>query len=428
MEQSLLEQFRQAYRELALFPLITAEQIAAFRVNYNINTLIRLEQAVDASLDNGKIIFAGHRGCGKSTLLFRFTKQMQSEGYFVVFFSIADLVEMSDVNHVNILYSIALKLLSEATKQQIPIRSETRATLLEWFSTTETDISQQSLKQELAAGVDLLDVLSAQLKNESSFRKEIKKTYERRVSELARKADEIASAIAAATQKPILAIIDDLDKLDLSLVKDIYQDNINSLFLPNFRIVFTIPISALRNTDLMAGLQSLASRIQLMPVSKLYHQSDSHDANAVPSEKALKPLLAALEKRIPSALIEADTLRQIVLKSGGAIREVVRLARECCNECMVLLRSEPDRQTLQIDPEILALALKNLRNDFARSLGQNRYDILVKTYENFSPPDAESPEFLSLLHSLYILEYENDDLWYDVHPIVADLLKRKQQI
>jgi hypothetical protein len=39
-----------------------------------------------------------------------------------------------------------------------------------------------------------------------------------------------------------------------------------------------------------------------------------------------------------------------------------------------------------------------------------------------------SEEFLSLLHGLHVLEYENDDLWYDVHPIVVDLLKRKKLI
>jgi hypothetical protein len=32
-------------------------------------------------------------------------------------------------------------------------------------------------------------------------------------------------------------VIDDLDKLDLGLVEDIYKNNINSLFLPKFQII-----------------------------------------------------------------------------------------------------------------------------------------------------------------------------------------------
>jgi hypothetical protein len=70
--------------------------------------------------------------------------------------------------------------------------------------------------------------------------------------------------------------------------------------------------------------------------------------------------------------------------------------------------------------------VKTLRNQFARSLGSQLYDLLVAVYHNFTPPDARSPEFLELLHGLYVLEYENDDLWYDLHPLITDLLQRKQ--
>jgi hypothetical protein len=39
--------------------------------------------------------------------------------------------------------------------------------------------------------------------------------------------------------------------------------------------------------------------------------------------------------------------------------------------------------------------------------------------------DTDGDAFVKLLHSLMVLEYQNDDLWYDVHPIVVDLLQRK---
>ena len=32
------------------------------------------------------------------------------------------------------------------------------------------------------------------------------------------------------------------------------------------------------------------------------------------------------------------------------------------------------------------------------------------------------------LHGLYILEYRNDELWYDVHPIVTQVLRQKDII
>lgn len=201
---------------------------------------------------------------------------MTQQGHFVAFFSVADLIEMSDVNHVNILYAIALTLLTKATENGVQISKETEKSLREWFTTTQTETVTKDLKSEIGLGGEWLKLITAKLKNEATFREEIKKTYERKVSELARKADEIASIIQADTKKEVLVIIDDLDKLDLGLVEDIYKNNINSLFLPKFRIVFTIPISAIRNNELLAVLQSIVSRPLLMAVCKFFKSDEIH--------------------------------------------------------------------------------------------------------------------------------------------------------
>ncbi len=427
-EKVLLEKFRQAYRSLELFPLINYQQVEQFRVDFANHTIARLEQAVEDAPANGKLIFAGHRGCGKSTLLAKFSAQMMEQGYVVTLFSVADMIEMSDINHVNILYAITLTLLNKLQELKINISPDTEKSLREWFTTTQTETVTKDLKSEVGLGGDFFKLITAKLKNEATFREEIKKTYERKVSELAKKADEIAALINHYTNKEVLVIIDDLDKLDLSLVEEIYKNNINSLFLPKFRIIYTIPIAVIRNNDLLATLQSVTPRIYLMAVCKFFKQGDSHKPDGVPKEELINLFLQILKKRIPEELMEPDTARQIVLKSGGVVRELVRIARECCSQCLLLIRSEPQRTDIKINDEILQLAIKDLRNDFARPLGDKLYSILVTTYNHLTPPDAKSEEFLSLLHGLSVLEYENDDLWYDVHPIVADLLKRKKLI
>lgn len=428
MNKPLLQKFRKAYQDLELFPLITKEQIEAFRVDLANQTIARLEQGVEDAPANGKLIFSGHRGCGKSTLLFKFSQKMDQQGYFVVFFSVADLIEMSDINHVNILYSIALSLLDQAITANIEIHPDTQNSLLEWFTTTQTETITQDLKGQVGVGFDFLKLITAKLKNEATFREEIKKTYERRVSDLAKKADEIAAIIQVATKKKVLVIIDDLDKLDLKLVEDIYKNNINSLFLPKFQIIYTIPISAIRNNELLAILNSVAPRPLLMAVAKFFKQGESHQLDGIPNQKKVTEFLRILNRRIPPELIEPDTAKQIVLKSGGVLRELVRITRECCSQCLLLIRSEPERTDIKINQEILQLAIKDLRNDFTRPLGENLFNILVNTYNNYAPEDAKSEDFLGLLHGLFVLEYENDDLWYDVHPIVIDILRRKNLI
>jgi energy-coupling factor transporter ATP-binding protein EcfA2 len=428
MDQALLIRLQQAYRDLDLFPLITSAEIEKFRVEYGTEVLIRLKRETEASTKDGKLVFAGHRGCGKSTLLKRFSIEMQPN-HFTVFFSISDMIEMSAVNHVNILYAIALMLLSKATQAKVEIPPATRKSLLEWLTTTKSTTATKDLKSELAAGGDFLQVVTAKLKREETFREEIKTTYQYRISELVDKINQIAGLIQAAAKKPILVVIDDLDKLDLELVESIYLKNIKSLFAPGFRIVFTIPISAIREPALIGVLNSEGVvRIQQFPVAKFFSKEDCRAANPTSIAKTVDVFLEVLQKRIPSDLIEPETALQIVLKSGGVMRELVRMARECCTECMVLLESEPERQTVKIDDAVLTLALRNLRNDFARPLGTKYYSMLVEVYQTQTTSDTESKEFLDLLHGLYVLEYLNDDLWYDVHPIVVDLLKRKHLI
>ncbi len=419
------DRFMQAYRNLGLFPLLEPQEIEDFRVSYGRRTLARLKQEVQASEANGKVIFTGHRGCGKSTLLHELNILMQKQQHFVVLFSIADMVEMSDVNHVNILYAIALTLLSKASQRGVAIPDATKEQLLNWFTTTKSTTYTDQLKQELGAGADLWSFLSAKLKKEDTFRNEIKVTYERRVSELSDMIDRIAAAIQTATKKEVLVIIDDLDKLDLSVVESIYRDNINALFSPNIRIVFTIPISVVREPKLLATLQSFC-QIILLSVTKFFPQDQAHQANGEAIAENVEILQEILDKRISSDLIDPNVRRQLVLLSGGVLRELIRLGQECCRECMLELELEPDQPDLVINVDILAAAVKTLRNQFARSLGSQLYDLLVKIYADFTPPDARSSEFLELLHGLYVLEYENDDLWYDLHPLVTDLLQRKQ--
>ncbi len=65
----------------------------------------------------------------------------------------------------------------------------------------------------------------------------------------------------------------------------------------------------------------------------------------------------------------------------------------------------------------------------------DRYDQFMQAYRNLAlfplleaelyPTRCPQPHFLELLHGLYVLEYANDDLWYDLHPLVTDLLRRK---
>ncbi len=428
-DSSLLESFRQAYRNLQLSSLLKEEELAKFRVDYGQRVIAELEQAVkDCSSENNKIIFTGHRGCGKSTLLAELTRKLQ-EQYFVVFFSIADAIERSDINHINILFSIAVQMMDKAAAEKVKINPGIKDSVYQWLATrTRTETTQEG--GEMSLGLNFLEFVKTQLKVNATVRDELKQEFQPKISELINKVNEIADLIRDATDKEILIIIDDLDKIDLDVVRKIYYDHIKTLFKPQLRIIFTVPIAAMREIDLRSTLKDESNNnIKFMEVSKLFGKGESRREDAEPKEKIVATFTELIYKRVPEELIEPEVLKQIILMSGGVLREAINIAQECCSECLLLIRMKEGLENGKINKQILDLAVKKIRNDFAITpLYNSHYQILCQIYQEFkwsNTTGTDEQKFLDLLHGLYILEYRNDDIWYDVHPIVADLLKRR---
>jgi len=429
MSKELLAAFREAYGNLKLQPLLEQKDLDRFRVDYGREVIANLEQLVEDSPDgDDKIIFTGHRGCGKSTLLAEL-RQRFNQRYFVVFFSIADTIEMSDVNHINILFAIAVNLMFEAEKNQIAIPLSSKEAFYKWFA-TRTRIESEEIGAQASwelppfPGMDLLKLIKLKLQAESKVREELKQQFQRQVSDLIARINEIAASIYAATRQDILVIIDDLDKLDLAVAREIYQDNIKALLKPNFRIILTIPVSALRETKMVAVMNTETNnQIVPMPVAKLFGKGERLLPNAVPQQAAKETLCQILTKRIPQELLEPQVAEQIVITSGGVLRELVRITNECCRICLRLVRKYPEREDIKIDQAVLQEAVNKLRLDFATPLGTADYQILQKTYHKGTPDDPTAQKFLDLLHGLYVLEYRNSAIWYDIHPIVTDILQ-----
>lgn len=424
MAGDLLKSFQTAYRNLELLPLVEEKDLQEFRVDYGEETIEELEQLTeDSPNSDGKIMFTGHRGCGKSTLLAEFAKRI-SDRYFVVLFSIAETIEMSDVNHINILFSIAVNLMLEAEARQVAIPQSTKDILNQWFA-KHTKTESAGIQTEAETKGSIFKSITTKLKVDSTIRYEIKQEFERKVSDLVAQLNIIAAEIQGAIKKEVLVIIDDLDKLDLAVVNTIYQDNIKALCLPGFRIIYTIPIAAMRETVLRTIIVTETNdQIVVMPVLKLFSKSDIRNANAQPRPETSGILCEILKKRIASELIVDKTAEKIVINSGGVLRELIRVANECCRICLRFIRRKPGNKVI-IDDTILETAINNIRNDFAIPLGKSDYEILKITYENFKPEDPKQQEFLDLLHGLYILEYRNRQNWYDVHPIVMELLREE---
>ncbi|MEL6471519.1 MAG: ATP-binding protein [Cyanobacteria bacterium J06623_4] len=429
------QQFIQAYRNLTLSPLAGEEEIAQFWVPaYGENALARLRQSVLLAEDNGRIWFSGQRGCGKSTLLGQLAKQLRQEGLFVVGFSVVDMIEMSDASHIIILYAIAICLIERAQKQEVSIPPNIKSKLTAWFTHTgdalydeqlaESQEKSQKKNQEKSQEAGLLELIKNKLKGESAFRAQIARKYEFRIDELVRQIDLIAAAIQVATGQPVVVIVDDLNKLPFGDFEAILREHAKALWSPNIRLVFVVPVTAAGETAF--SLSPYFSREQVvLRTTQFFSRAQARATAAVPIEANVRLFEAVLQKRLPETLIESETARQMVLMSGGVMRNLIRLAAECCRECLMQME-ETQNSEMKIDADIFQAVMQSFRQEMSRPLGSNLYDLLVEIYQAFGPPDARSDDFQSLLHGLYVLEYgEGEALWYDLSPIVKDLLRRR---
>ncbi|WP_103127048.1 AAA family ATPase, partial [Nostoc cycadae] len=321
-------------------------------------------------------------------------------------------------------FAIALNLMSEAEVRKVEIPKSTKDQIYGWFA-TRTRTTEAEFGGGLEAGINLLSFLKAQLKADAKVREEITQEFERKISDLVEQINIIAALIQTVTKKEVIVIIDDIDKLDLGRVKDIYGDNIKALFQPNFRIIYTIPISIMCDTFLWPLISAETNyQTVVMPVIKIFNKGENRSPDAQPRHEAKNILCWILQKRIPSELIDKSSIENIVFYSGGVLRELIRIANVCCRICLRLIRQKPGEKIV-IDEQILEQAIKQIRNDLSIRLGREDFEILKITYEQFDPQDVQQQKFLELLHGLYVLEYRNDETWYDVHPILVETLKRR---
>jgi energy-coupling factor transporter ATP-binding protein EcfA2 len=438
--QARLEIFRDAGQNLRLDPLVTEQELARLGVAYQTELIDELEQAIeDNPARDNKLIFTGHTGCGKSTLLAELGFRLMSTGrYFVVRYSISNTIERSAVDHVNILFSMALELIEEAEKRSIRLQSGTKREFYLWLGKhTQTD-SQDVVKEievnaEATAkgGIPLLLEFIAKVKSKlrvsSVIRQEISVEFARRTSELVAQIDRLQSYIENATGQKVLVIIDDLDKLELSTTETIFSKNIQSLIDPNLAIIYTLPIATLREVSIKNSISRYINQIHTMRVTKFFSKADVRKADRVPDGSCVSVFAEILKRRLPQDSSDPDTERQIILFSGGVLRELIRIVDRCCDKVKLELRGQIKRQQwnepeVKIDRRILNDVITDLRLERAEVLGQIDFMMLLAIYNDFQPQDTENQRFLDLLHGLYILEYRNAKLWYDLNPIVRDLL------
>jgi len=375
-----------------------------------------LRRSADRSSD--KFFFSGYRGSGKSTELNRlFNSAKLRERYWIARYSVRETADIQNLDAIDILLLLVAQIYEQYTAAGEELNDDILRELEGWKDRTVENLRDKGAVFESGAGFDLKAFFLAatlKLKTEHSTREQIREVIRPRVSELIEKIDIIAAAIHARQKKPLLVLVDDLDKLNLENARKLFCDNLNTLTEPNFAIVYTIPSALLyEDTFMDTPLQSSSKYLTNVRL----HQKGS----VVPDAEGVGFFRRFIQKRMNGALIEPDATDALIAMSGGVPSQLVLAVRAA-------IENASQRDAAQVTMADVPWALSQLRNPLLRLLSDGDIEVLKEIQRSHPDRFAEPQKQARLIHIQAALQYSNEDsdgvAWLDVNPVLAEVLKR----
>lgn len=366
------------------------------------------------------ITFAGHRGCGKSTELLQVSDALRLNKFFVVCCQANEELDISDIEYSDLLLA-ASKVLVEEVGQEFPLDEKLLDQLTKWFAEI-TEVDTETVKKEVAlttsAGAEakipflasFLAKLTALIRGTREHREEIRKKVLKSPDQLIFSVnqilDECYRAIrAGGTYEELLFIFDNLDRYSPETVDKILIDQADNLKRLRCNIIYTVPISLIYQPR--KGVLPDVFKSEVLPMIKIREKGQRWGETY---SEGVRNLIEVIERRLEIGKVfsNPDLVKKIVLRSGGSLRELMRLIQEACIE------TTGDK----IDEAAVQKAIINVRGEFTRPMPHSFLPDLVKIHK--SKQTDNSPTQRDMLFYRYALEY-NGDRWVDVHPLVYDL-------
>jgi hypothetical protein len=400
------------------------EDLRDFYVRRDDSPVNRLVNLLAMEGEAAKFLLAGHRGGGKTTELRRLEERCQAD-YTVVWVDTDTALDKFNIGYAEVVVLIGITIVERLAELGWRLSRTLEQGLLESLSRiTHQDKVTGSGQMELPK---LFQDLGAMLK--VGFQQETTKAREVRpaLGEIIAKVNAIIAA-AEADKPKLLVIVDGLDRKDYGIALEMFS----SALLTDLtcHIIYAIPISLRYSPAFRQPMQSFGKCLDLanIPVFKC-------DANACPTADPDRVgrhiLTTVIEKRLKKLgdayqnLFQPDALELLCEKSGGVIRDLVRLSRTAGE---VALQKNVRRVNLELAEEAIREERKGYTiadYHFPELDKVHRTGTLTSNAFN-SPKDGNVVICDELLHHKLVLGYYDRERnsWFDINPILLDDLER----
>ncbi len=410
------DNFRDAYNKLRL-ELVTEEDFEAYYVLREGSPVVELRERILMDDLPSKYLFTGLRASGKTTELRQLMFKLKDE-YFVVYFSAMKELNLVDIDYKDVLLSIVLQTLRAVEEQGVNVNQDVVRdiySLLEQIS-GELVVSRVESKTR---GLDvsgrlwaLVAEVGGRYKSEVETRKEIRAKTEHLVQDIIQRFNLLIEELRLRVEKPLLIIVDDLEKADLELAERIYYKHAHTLAQLNCKAVFTIPVSLTYAEPWKQIELNFLTPPYSLPLKAVETIEGEEDRDGIDFLKNI------VLKRVSGELFEGRMLEMLAKWSGGVVVDFLRMVWDCCVKAQA-------RSLERVNEDVACECFDSLVNDFWRPLKEEYYPKLVEVYKKKRAKDVKNDEALRhLLYLCAVLEYDKKR-WYDVHPAVERILFEK---
>lgn len=139
-------------------------------------------------------------------------------------------------------------------------------------------------------------------------------------------------------------------------------------------------------------------------------------------------MAAIIEKRFPEwpQVIPKETLERLAQVSGGDLRDFFRLIRECAISLRNVRLSMPDAP---LDNAMVSRVIRQLTNELL-PIAEEDARWMLKIHRTKGAALASEKNLPSLARFLdcnLIMNYQNGEPWYDIHPLLISELVRFEE-
>ena len=410
-------------------PLATSEELQNFYVPRDNSPVDQLVSLLEMEDDPVKFLLAGHRGGGKTTELRRLEQKLANT-HTVIWIDTQTALDRYNIGYAEVVVLIGLQIAQQAIKSNWLFKKDKLLTRLQ--DALKTVVYQDKGTQTEGLGMpEFIEKAGLILKR--GLTREITKTVNVRpkLTEIIDSVNEIILTAEKENQQKLFIIVDGLDRHDLVTALDMFSSSL--LTELSCHIIYAIPIALRYSPNFRQPMESFQKCLDLNNPPVFECDNNLCPTNN-PDHIGRQTLVNIINKRLDSlgydyqGLFTPDALELICEKSGGVIRDLVRLARTACE---IGLR----KRLNLVDLDTAKSAVQEVRREY--NLDDYQYPEIHSvhitgklTSKTHSLP--QKGEFIicdELLQNKLVLGYYNSrqKSWFDINPILIEDLQRWQE-